>query len=92
MKDRIIIAGNHYVINKLNTNLQTGKSELELINKFNQNMLKLILNMLDQANGETENIRIAQGKNKLPITLKDGVKTLKTQSKWLLKKQGQNFK
>lgn len=35
MKDRIIIAGNHYVINKLNTNLQTGKSELELINKFN---------------------------------------------------------
>ncbi len=49
-------------------------------------MLKLILNMLEQANGETENIRIAQGKNKLPITLKDGVKTLKTQSKWLLKK------
>ncbi len=49
-------------------------------------MLKLILNMLDQANGETENIRIAQGKNKLPETLKDGYKQLKKQSKWLLKK------
>ena len=42
--------------------------------------------MLDQANGETENIRIAQGKNKLPATLKDGYKQLKKQSKWLLKK------
>jgi hypothetical protein len=42
--------------------------------------------MLQQANGETENIRIAQGKNKLPNTLKDGYTQLKTQTKWLLKK------
>ena len=34
MKDKIIIAGNNYLINKLTTNLQTGKSELELINEF----------------------------------------------------------
>ena len=34
MNDVIIIADNHYIINKLDTNLQTGKSELELINKF----------------------------------------------------------
>ncbi len=49
-------------------------------------MINLILEMLDQANGETENIRIAQGKNKLPTTLKDGYKKLKKQSKWALKK------
>jgi len=49
-------------------------------------MINLILEMLSQANGETENIRIAQGKNKLPKTLNDGYKQLKTQSKWLLKK------
>jgi hypothetical protein len=49
-------------------------------------MINLILEMLQQANGETENIRIAQGKNKLPNTLKDGYKQLKTQSKWALKK------
>ena len=49
-------------------------------------MINLILEMLDQANGETENIRIAQGKNKLPTTLKDGYKKLKKQSKWLSKK------
>lgn len=35
MKDKILIAGNLYLINKLDTNLQTGKSKLELINKFN---------------------------------------------------------
>tara|TARA_R110001606_G_scaffold376715_1_gene535475 strand:+ start:358 stop:534 length:177 start_codon:yes stop_codon:yes gene_type:complete len=50
------------------------------------NMLDLILSMLKNANGETEHIRIAQGKNKLPTTLNEGVKTLKTQAKWLLKK------
>ena len=49
-------------------------------------MINLILEMLQQANGETENIRIAQGKNKLPRTLKDGYKQLKKQGKWLLKK------
>lgn len=35
MKDRIIIAGDHYLINKLTTNLSTGKSQLELLNNFN---------------------------------------------------------
>jgi len=35
MNDRIIIAGNNYIINKLTTNLSTGKSQLELINDFN---------------------------------------------------------
>jgi len=45
-------------------------------------MLKYILQMLQHANGETENIKIAQGKNKLPITLKDGFKQLKKQTKW----------
>lgn len=34
MKDRIIIAGNNYKINKLTTNLSTGKSQLELINDY----------------------------------------------------------
>jgi hypothetical protein len=45
-------------------------------------MLNLILQMLEQANGETENIKIAQGKNKLPTTLKEGYKQLKKQTKW----------
>jgi hypothetical protein len=35
MNDRIIIAGNNYTINKLTTNLSTGKSQLELLNDYN---------------------------------------------------------
>lgn len=35
MNDRIIIAGNNYLINKLTTNLSTGKSQLELLNDYN---------------------------------------------------------
>jgi hypothetical protein len=46
-------------------------------------MLNLILQMLKDANGETENIRIAQGKNKLPTSIKDGYKKLKREVKWL---------
>ena len=46
-------------------------------------MLNLILQMLEEANGETENIRIAQGKNKLPTNAKDGYKKLKREVKWL---------
>lgn len=46
-------------------------------------MLNLILQMLEEANGETENIRIAQGKNKLPTSVKDGYKKLKREVKWL---------
>ena len=45
-------------------------------------MIKLILNSLKYANGETENIRIAQGKYKLPTTLKEGYKALKQEIKW----------
>tara|TARA_R110002153_G_scaffold5195_2_gene24446 strand:+ start:455 stop:601 length:147 start_codon:yes stop_codon:yes gene_type:complete len=45
-------------------------------------MIESILELLKHANGETENIRIAQGKNKLPISLKDGYKALKQEIKW----------
>ena len=45
-------------------------------------MIKNILELLKQANGETETIRIAQGKNKLPLTLKEGYKALKQQIQW----------
>ena len=45
-------------------------------------MIKLILDNLKYANGETENIRIAQGKYKLPTTLKEGYKALKKQIQW----------
>ena len=45
-------------------------------------MIENILELLKDANGETENIRIAQGKNKLPISLKDGYKALKQEIKW----------
>ena len=45
-------------------------------------MIYNILELLKYANGETENIRIAQGKNKLPISLKDGYKALKQEIKW----------
>lgn len=45
-------------------------------------MIKNILDLLKFAKGETENIRIAQGKNKLPMTLKEGYKALKQNMKW----------
>lgn len=45
-------------------------------------MIKLILDILKYANGETENIRIAQGKYKLPTTLKEGFKAYKQELKW----------
>jgi hypothetical protein len=45
-------------------------------------MIRLILDNLKYANGETENIRIAQGKYKLPTTLKEGFKTLKKEIGW----------
>ena len=45
-------------------------------------MLENILQLLKYADGETENIRIAQGKYKLPLTLKDGFKTLKQEIRW----------
>ena len=45
-------------------------------------MIKNILDLLKYVNGETENIRIAQGKNKLPMNLKEGYKALKQEIKW----------
>lgn len=45
-------------------------------------MIKNILDLLKYANGETESIQIAQGKNKLPTTLKEGYKALKQEIKW----------
>jgi len=45
-------------------------------------MIRLILDNLKYANGETENIRIAQGKYKLPTTLKEGYKTIKKEIEW----------
>ena len=48
-------------------------------------MIKNILFLLQHAKGETENIKIAQGKHKLPVTIKDGFKALKQEIKWLKK-------
>lgn len=45
-------------------------------------MIQGILELLEYANGETENIKIAQGKYKLPQNIKDGYKILKKQIKW----------
>tara|TARA_R110002020_G_scaffold436332_1_gene646539 strand:+ start:122 stop:265 length:144 start_codon:yes stop_codon:yes gene_type:complete len=45
-------------------------------------MIKLILDLIKHANGETESIRVAQGKHKLPTTLKEGYKALKQEIKW----------
>ena len=40
-------------------------------------MIKNIIELLRHAKGETENIRIAQGKYKMPETIKEGYKQLK---------------
>jgi hypothetical protein len=45
-------------------------------------MIKLILDSLKYADGETELIRIAQGKYKLPKTLKEGYKAIKQEILW----------
>lgn len=45
-------------------------------------MIKNILELLKYANGETENIRIAQGKYKLPLTIKEAYKALKQEIQW----------
>ena len=46
-------------------------------------MIKLIIEGLKYAKGDTELIRIAQGKHKLPTTLKEGYKALKQEIQWL---------
>jgi len=42
-------------------------------------MIKNILDLLPYAKGETENIRIAKGRYKMPETLKEGFKQLKNE-------------
>ena len=45
-------------------------------------MIKIILAALKIAQGETNNIKIAQGKNKLPTTLREGWKQIKQEIRW----------
>jgi len=44
-------------------------------------MIKNILDLLQEVNGETENIRIAKGKYALPTSVKNGYKLIK-QIQW----------
>jgi hypothetical protein len=45
-------------------------------------MIKNIIDLLQVVDGETENIRIAQGKYKLAETLSEGVKHTKRKLRW----------
>ena len=45
-------------------------------------MLSSILQLLEYAKGETENVRIAQGQYRLPNNLKEGYRQLKKEVKW----------
>ena len=45
-------------------------------------MIKNIVDLLQIAKGETENIKIAHGKNALPKNLKSGLKHIKNTIKW----------
>tara|TARA_R110000751_G_C13756716_1_gene478823 strand:+ start:47 stop:190 length:144 start_codon:yes stop_codon:yes gene_type:complete len=45
-------------------------------------MIKNILDLLLMVNGETENIRIAQGKYALPRGIKSAIKQIKNEIKW----------
>ncbi len=45
-------------------------------------MIKNILELLPFVDDETENIKIAKGKYKLPETLREGYKQLKKELKW----------
>jgi len=45
-------------------------------------MIKSILEMMQFADGDTEDIRIAQGKYYLPETIKDTAKKIKTEYRW----------
>jgi len=48
-------------------------------------MIKMILKMLEIADGQTENIRIAQGKYLYPKTFSGALKGFKNEVKWLSK-------
>jgi hypothetical protein len=45
-------------------------------------MIENILELLKVAKGETENIRIAQGKYCLPDTFKQGISQVKKETRW----------
>lgn len=45
-------------------------------------MIKNILDLLQEVKGETENIRIAQGKNKLAETFSESAKQIKRNKIW----------
>jgi len=45
-------------------------------------MIKNIIDLLQVVDGDTENIKIAQGKYKLAATLKEGYKQIKRNNKW----------
>ena len=45
-------------------------------------MIQGILQLLEFVDGETENIRIAQGKYRLPNSFKEGYRQLKKEIKW----------
>ncbi|QDP48742.1 MAG: hypothetical protein Tp1138SUR256061_34 [Prokaryotic dsDNA virus sp.] len=45
-------------------------------------MIKNIIDLLQVCEGETENIRIAQGKYALPMTFKKAYKQLKNELRW----------
>ena len=45
-------------------------------------MIKNIIDLLQVVEGDTENIKIAQGKNALPTNVKNGLKLLKKQIQW----------
>lgn len=46
-------------------------------------MIKNIIDLLQICKGETENIKIAQGKYALPKTFKSAFKQIKKEIKWL---------
>jgi len=50
-------------------------------------MLQNIFNILEVVKGETENIRIAQGKNHLPSTFKETFTKIKKEAQWHRRKQ-----
>jgi hypothetical protein len=45
-------------------------------------MIKNIIDLLQVIDGDTENIKIAQGKYKLAETIKEGYKQIKRNNKW----------
>jgi len=48
-------------------------------------MIKQIIEILHEVEADTENIRIAKGKYKLPETIKEGYKVFRQELKWKLK-------